>query len=358
MDANNETTQVVKKSKKWLIPVIVAAVMISVAVIAVAVFIYAATSTTRKYKKQLSIGEKYYTNLDFESAILAYEEAIQINPKDDTAYLAVGRCYSALANEYEDKGDLDKVIASLQSALDILAEGYAQTGSSRIMDYSSVQQMKLDSIKKDNGLLIEEIEPTTDVGEVYKAYILAIESNDPVFSPYNTEFDSGKIFFSIGYVDDDDLPDLIIDESGGWNVCAYTYRNGTIEQITAGMKDSTMKTSYFEKLGVLKITWLKEMGVEEDGTYTRTDSIKYYKMDAFPFYEMDRTYFVDINENETGEKERRYFRYDNASEGTDITEDEFNKALHDFGVDTAAEKSFSGDYSKKDILDQLYALIQ
>ena len=120
MSETNETKEVVKK-KKWLVPVIIAGVvaLIAIAVIT-AIVILTVAAPKRALKNQLDAGQKYLTELDYEKAILAYEEALRIDPKNTEAYLG-------LAEAFVGTGDYD-------AALKVLDKGFEQTNSEAIQD--------------------------------------------------------------------------------------------------------------------------------------------------------------------------------------------------------------------------------
>ena len=60
------------------LPVIAAAVLLVIVVTGIAVL----GSPARRYDRQLSLGEKYLDELDYEKAIAAYTAAIEIDPKN------------------------------------------------------------------------------------------------------------------------------------------------------------------------------------------------------------------------------------------------------------------------------------
>lgn len=78
------------------------------------------TDTVRMYQ-QLSLGNHYLDEMEYEQAIAAFEEAIEIAPKNPDPYIA-------LAEVYMEMGDYDK-------AIDVLMEGLDATESSKIEDY-------------------------------------------------------------------------------------------------------------------------------------------------------------------------------------------------------------------------------
>jgi tetratricopeptide (TPR) repeat protein len=70
------------------------------------------TSAESRYYKQLSLGEKYLLELDYEKAIVAFSKAIQIDPKNVESRLELAKAYIGL-EKYEDAK------LSLEEALEI-----------------------------------------------------------------------------------------------------------------------------------------------------------------------------------------------------------------------------------------------
>lgn len=64
---------------------------------------------------QLDLGNKYASELDYENAIIAYEEALEIDPYCLDAYLGLSGAYQALGQE-------DKAIAIMEQAKELLPE--------------------------------------------------------------------------------------------------------------------------------------------------------------------------------------------------------------------------------------------
>ena len=80
-----------KKNKTFLLALITIAI---IAIILVAIFLPKMKSN--KLQQQLSLGEKYLQELDYENAIVAFEKAIMIDPKSEDAYLCLADVYIAL----------------------------------------------------------------------------------------------------------------------------------------------------------------------------------------------------------------------------------------------------------------------
>ena len=78
----------------------------------IGIFLAGCKSKEARVQKQLDLGSKYMAELDYESAIVALNKAIEIDPKNvDT--------YKMLAEVYEKSGQLDDARATLEKVLDI-----------------------------------------------------------------------------------------------------------------------------------------------------------------------------------------------------------------------------------------------
>ena len=114
---SSETNVEKKKRKKW--PWILVAILL-LCLLAGGLFFGNRALTQRRAEEQLSLGERYLEELDYEAAIAAFEEAISIDPKMSEAYLGLAEAYLGL-------GDTDM-------ALQILEEGYARTQDDEIQE--------------------------------------------------------------------------------------------------------------------------------------------------------------------------------------------------------------------------------
>ena len=83
-------------------------------------------SPEEKWQEQYELGMKYVSEGNYEEAIIAFEAAIEIDPKSADAYLA-------LADVYEAQGDTE----SLQA---ILEQGLEATGAERFQE--RLEQLK------------------------------------------------------------------------------------------------------------------------------------------------------------------------------------------------------------------------
>ena len=107
MEEQNLTTN---KKKKWLLPTIIAVIAVIAAISAIAV--YNLPSNLRD--RQLTLAEKYMSELNYEAAILAYKAAIEIDPKCEKAYIGLIDLYIVMGNY--DKAE--EVVAQAENNLD------------------------------------------------------------------------------------------------------------------------------------------------------------------------------------------------------------------------------------------------
>ena len=108
------------KKKKWgkrlAIIAVIAVVMIGMVLALVLILSHQAVST--EAREQLSLGEKYMRDEDFDEAIVAFHKAIDIDPNNTEAYLKLSDAYHAVGNFSE--------------AIRILQLGFERTRSGEI----------------------------------------------------------------------------------------------------------------------------------------------------------------------------------------------------------------------------------
>ena len=111
-----EEDQVAEAVKKKHFPrlILIIAGVLLIAVVIVLVVISASGRKERDYEEQLKLAERYLDELDYDRAIAAYKAAIEIDPENPEAYLA-------LADVYIEKGDYE-------AARKILEKGLKRTG--------------------------------------------------------------------------------------------------------------------------------------------------------------------------------------------------------------------------------------
>ena len=104
--------------KKTIAVVLAAAIVISAAGVGIAAYRLRGGPAQAIKMTDLSLGEKYLAELDYEKATATLENVITVEPNNTEAYLA-------LAQAYQYMGDLDAAKETLES-------GYGNTGSELI----------------------------------------------------------------------------------------------------------------------------------------------------------------------------------------------------------------------------------
>ncbi len=92
--------------------IIIAAVAAAAAVALMLVLMFSSGGKARELSKQLDLGKRYLDELDYDNALIAYNKAIDIDPKCEDAYIGA-------ADAYIGKGDYE-------TAREMLSEGLAQ----------------------------------------------------------------------------------------------------------------------------------------------------------------------------------------------------------------------------------------
>ena len=109
-ESSTEAEESVKKKNKN--PAVLIAAVIIVIVVALVIGGVTLYSIPKiRYERQLSLGQKYLDELDYDKAIAAYRAAIEIDPKNPDAYLM-------LAQVYLDNDDESEAMAILHEGID------------------------------------------------------------------------------------------------------------------------------------------------------------------------------------------------------------------------------------------------
>ena len=106
------------KSKKILIAVVVV-LLVTVGIITTVTV--TGNSEAKTVLKQLSLGEKYLSELDYEKAVVAFNKVIEIEPRNLQAYLG-------LADAYDGLNQSDNAIEALVTAVSTINEVKEETG--------------------------------------------------------------------------------------------------------------------------------------------------------------------------------------------------------------------------------------
>lgn len=118
------------KSKLFISVILSVAVIAAVAIVKVNV-----EHSGDNVQTQLDLGKRYVSELDYENAIIAYEDALKLDPYCLDAYLGLSDVYLAL-------GDTDKAIEIMQQAKEMMPES-VEIYESLAQIYASQNQMEL-----------------------------------------------------------------------------------------------------------------------------------------------------------------------------------------------------------------------
>ena len=129
-------TRVVTK-KSILLPLLIggAAILFVALIVLIVTGVLVFGSPKFRYERQLSLGNKYLDEMDYERAIASYEAAIEIDPKNPEAYKALAELYIAM-------NDTESAAAVLQTGInetgdDVLNTLLASTVNTAGTDASS-----------------------------------------------------------------------------------------------------------------------------------------------------------------------------------------------------------------------------
>ena len=138
------------KSKSGLIAVISISAVVLIGIFIALIMIFSHPNTQSQLNEQISLGEKYLNEENYEEAIVAFKKAIEIEPNTPELYIK-------LADAYIAKGDT-------ANAISILQEGYEKTQSEKI-------KTKLDGLTnvKDEVIIEESSEISEELSTVSEA---------------------------------------------------------------------------------------------------------------------------------------------------------------------------------------------
>ncbi len=179
-----------KNKKIWLILLII--VMVICATVAVGIMAYNGSDAVR-FKKQLDLGQKYLSEMNYEEAVVAFNQAIEIDPRSVDAYLGLADAYLGLSDE--------------EAALAALKKGYEATGDERLKARIDEINAARNASSGEADVPAEENDEIADrVEEIWKfmvteinifrqdtrgeTYLLTYEQNEALFRPLAEELEA------------------------------------------------------------------------------------------------------------------------------------------------------------------------
>lgn len=177
---HNEATETAepagKGSRKKLIPLIAAAVVILVA-IAVGIFIY--NTPANRISRQMDLGNRYLENEQYEEAILAFERVIAIDDRCIEAYAGAIKAYAGKGSQEELEAFYDRALAVV-AELD--EESVAQNMDNVVDIYLAADKVYETDPRKAAQILAEGYGKTGENGEIQEHLIndyLRAAENEP-----------------------------------------------------------------------------------------------------------------------------------------------------------------------------------
>lgn len=119
-----------KKTSIWKVLLITLAVIVIGGIAGIIIY---NSSDMVKLKKQLDLGQKYLAEMNYEESVIAFNRAIEIDPRSADAYLGLANAYLGLGDE--------------EAALETLEAGYEVTGDERLQE--RVDEMRAAAIERE-----------------------------------------------------------------------------------------------------------------------------------------------------------------------------------------------------------------
>ena len=216
MEQDKQDVQPVKKSKKkWIIVIAVGVLLL--AAVAVAVIFFAGDKEEAKYNTKITEADKYLEDQEYEKAETAYLEAIDIDPKQEPAYIKLADTYVEQHKEGEALSILETATQELPDSKKIKAK-YDEIASS---DY--VQAMK-----------------------AYDEFL----SNKTIPTD-NYTWESSSCEFALAYISNEEVPELIVHypQAKVKTGALYQYRDGEVKWVAAMDLDDIDNLGYYSGTG-------------------------------------------------------------------------------------------------------------
>ena len=246
---NQQPVQEITKKKKWLLPVILGVAALLVIGLGVGGFIYikSVALPKKEVQRNLDLGDKYLTDMDYEKAVLSYKEAITIDPKNVKAYVGLGDAYLAWADELVEEGNTEEAIKKLKKGIKELKPGINETGSDEVKEKKEELEEKkkeLDNPKQESSESSEEDteEELNDEllldADAYNAYLKYLTNlNDTLGTRY---------IKSVSFCDiaGNDSPEMMVfikedlsDVMSWYSIYLYilTYKDGSVVEISSDL---------------------------------------------------------------------------------------------------------------------------
>lgn len=149
------------RQKKIWIPI---AALVVIAAVLLGIFLFGG-GDARKLREQLDLGQKYLSEMNYEEAVVAFNQAIALDPRSVDAYMG-------LADAYMGLGDTDAAFRALE-------DGYEATGDDRLTDYMNELNDRIHALWEEWTKISSEL-PYFFENRVYLTY----EEREAAFRPF------------------------------------------------------------------------------------------------------------------------------------------------------------------------------
>lgn len=249
IEEDSADKDIVIEKKNRYIPYLISGIVALLVMVILVVGISVYSSPQRKYDRQMSLGQRYLNELNYEKAIAAYKAAIEINPKDPGAYKELAEVYIAMgdmdaAEEVLQRGIDETDSKSLENMLSSIKEPDTMDLEETKNDEQSIDKSEIDtnyeSETTDNA--ISDALTKVDLSEVWsidlegnysswqEAYCTWIENTENENRKTNYEYCS--LHYLLIYIDNDDIPELfVVGNSEAEGECVIAYHNGKLSQL-------------------------------------------------------------------------------------------------------------------------------
>ena len=197
----------------------------------------------RNAQEQLSLGERYLAEMDYERAVAAFEMAIELEPRNIDAYIGLARAYEGL-------GDTDLALEALETAREkiqeLVREGEALPDSAAEVYLMLVRMYEEAGNYEEARLLLEEalsVIDSAELQEIWEAYMPVVE-----FSLVAGEYEEGTeltlategqaVYYTLDGSDpvqegEGTAEVVIVLQEGNWTIrAAAEGRGGTLGDVT------------------------------------------------------------------------------------------------------------------------------
>ena len=130
--STQETNKIKQKKNKWLIPIIIGVTIIIATVGTIAIVSIAVPKSENR--TQMRQGKKYLSDMDYQKAVLAYEEAISIEPENEEAYKKLADAYDGLIAQCILDNDIPQALGYIENVEKGLEEGLALISSEKLQE--------------------------------------------------------------------------------------------------------------------------------------------------------------------------------------------------------------------------------